>query len=679
MSVPYTTVSTYTARPSLSEELAQKLRKPYQGHAFAHAVAVTGLGGTGKTRLVLHHLQEHGKEYHTILWIDGRSEETARSSYGRCCRALGLPCNAGTDQGRLQDALPVQAVLEWLRGQEARQKWLVIVDNADDLSSDVGSTMPHGQAGSVIVISQDRQASRLLGGRSETVKVDVMETDEAVSLLSAVIGMDSSEKMSGIVTLLRQVVSLLDRLPLAIELAGARMKAEVDDGAETAVAMRRYVADFQRHQDILLRSNEFVHTSVNRKTVWTAWETSLTALRNLERSETDISPVSLLTFLSQFDRANIQDELFRLASLESEATTRELDIALPLWLEKVLSVGADGGWNMFYYRENVKALQRYGLVRAVKSTWDGVTMHSLVAWRARQEGNVVEHWKWYVNFLTAACSQMLNETERVQFRRHMIVHLPDSSRLVETDVSDREEGNRLVWTRIGRIWHDEGRWKESEQLFRTAVQSCSEALGEKHLDTLSGMADLASTYWKQGRWSEAEELDVRVMEIRKESLGEKHPDTLSSMANLAATYLNQGRWSEAEELEVWVIEIRKESLGEKHPDTLSSMANLAATYWNQGRWSEAEELQVRVMEIRKEALGEKHLDTLFSMANLAATYWKQRRWSEAEELEVRVMEMRKESLGEKHPDTLEAIENLAMTYRSQGRYDEARDIEANSE
>ena len=91
------------------------------------------------------------------------------------------------------------------------------------------------------------------------------------------------------------------------------------------------------------------------------------------------------------------------------------------------------------------------------------------------------------------------------------------------------------------------------------------------------------------------------METRKRVLGAEHPDTLTSMANLASTYRNQGRWKEAEELNVQVMETRKRVLGAEHPSTLSSMANLASTYRNQGRWKEAEELDVQVMEMRKRA------------------------------------------------------------------------------
>jgi hypothetical protein len=38
------------------------------------------------------------------------------------------------------------------------------------------------------------------------------------------------------------------------------------------------------------------------------------------------------------------------------------------------------------------------------------------------------------------------------------------------------------------------------------------------------------------------------METRKRVFGQEHPDTLTSMANLALTYWKQGRWKEAEEL-----------------------------------------------------------------------------------------------------------------------------------
>src|SRR6202522_216154 len=88
---------------------------------------------------------------------------------------------------------------------------------------------------------------------------------------------------------------------------------------------------------------------------------------------------------------------------------------------------------------------------------------------------------------------------------------------------------------------------------------------------------------ENGDWNNAEQLEAQVMNMRKKLLGAEHPDTLTSMANLASTYWNQGRWNEAEQLNVQVMDMMKKLLGAEHPDTLTSMANLAKIYQNQGR------------------------------------------------------------------------------------------------
>jgi hypothetical protein len=50
------------------------------------------------------------------------------------------------------------------------------------------------------------------------------------------------------------------------------------------------------------------------------------------------------------------------------------------------------------------------------------------------------------------------------------------------------------------------------------------------------MAMMGSAYRLGGRWKDAEKLFVQVMETRKKKLRADHPDTLTSMANLASTY-----------------------------------------------------------------------------------------------------------------------------------------------
>ncbi|KAJ5449478.1 uncharacterized protein N7458_005927 [Penicillium daleae] len=58
---------------------------------------------------------------------------------------------------------------------------------------------------------------------------------------------------------------------------------------------------------------------------------------------------------------------------------------------------------------------------------------------------------------------------------------------------------------------------------------------------------------------------LQAMEISKTKLGEDHPSTLTSMANLASTYWKQGRLKQAEKVFVQVMEICKTKLGEDTP------------------------------------------------------------------------------------------------------------------
>jgi hypothetical protein len=120
-----------------------------------------------------------------------------------------------------------------------------------------------------------------------------------------------------------------------------------------------------------------------KKTVWTAWETSLASLREVENSQPDTYPVQLLSFVTLLDRANVQDELFRLASLGLKDACNRLDVEVPPWMQVLLlSRGEDNEWDDFSYRASMKLLLRYGLVRVVEEPWKGTTMHSLVQWRA---------------------------------------------------------------------------------------------------------------------------------------------------------------------------------------------------------------------------------------------------------------------------------------------------------
>jgi tetratricopeptide (TPR) repeat protein len=209
---------------------------------------------------------------------------------------------------------------------------------------------------------------------------------------------------------------------------------------------------------------------------------------------------------------------------------------------------------------------------------------------------------------------------------------------------DNNHGNRSKWRRLlphAKYALSYGRTEKEDEASTNLAWKCATAL------------------YSDGRYNESGELFVQVMEIRKRVLGPEHPDTLTSMANLASTYRDKGRWDEAEELFVQVMETNKKKLGSDHPDTLTSMANLALTYWNQSRWDAAEELEVQVIETSKKKLGADHPDTLNSMANLSYTWKAMGRQTEALKLMDECVQIRKRVLGVNHPHFLSSSATLS--------------------
>ena len=402
---------------------------------------MVGLGGTGKTQLVLRYIEEHEEEYNSVLWIDVRSKGTTRSSYERCCRELGLPVEAALSGGLLQDEPSVQVTLSWLHGRGEDKRWLVVLDNADDLSWDVSAIVPKGKAGTVIVTSQDAQASRLLGGRTPTVKVDAMEPQEAVRLVSNYFD-EPLWPRDDCLALVEEITECLDRLALAMDLAGARVQVDVENGDDLATALRQYLTDYKRRQDELLQDEEFARTSTYKKTVWTAWETSLASLRELEDSQSNVYPVQLLSFVTLLNRTNVQDELFRLASLGLEEACGKLGIEVPVWMQRLLELGDGDRWEDTSYRTSKKFLLRYGMIRPIAEPWKGMTMHGLVQWRASVGLDREEYCRLHLAFMVAVCSKVENEADSVRFRRHVVTHLPSNQDLLVRTGGMEDEG---VW------------------------------------------------------------------------------------------------------------------------------------------------------------------------------------------------------------------------------------------
>ncbi|KAK2591961.1 hypothetical protein QQS21_010333 [Conoideocrella luteorostrata] len=418
--VPPEISPTYTQRHNLSKLLAEKIEISHENASVPHAVMIHGLGGSGKSQLALKFAEDHQDKYEPVLWIDATDVDSTQASFEKCAEELGIRFDLTETKGaHWTHSKGIQALLHWLRDRkETDEEWLVIIDNADDVSWGLKKVIPRAKRGSIIITSRDNLSRRLIDGDCEQLEVDVMSPLEARALLLKCLQWDMDSARDRVQSC-DAVAGRLGHLALAVSLAGAYISNEPNQ--ETALI--QYIEDFDKHQDDMLQDDRFRGLLPTEKTVWTVWNTTF---EKLEKDYARFLPTVLLAFLATFKGHIIQDEIFRLASLGVAKVDRELEEEklLPSDIRQFLRVSS-AGWDDFLYRQSRDLLVRYNLVQRVERDWPGVTMHSLFRWRAMQYMKDKPWEWWYLILLLAACHHLTQEYESLQFRQHLIQHLPE--------------------------------------------------------------------------------------------------------------------------------------------------------------------------------------------------------------------------------------------------------------
>ncbi|KAN0087042.1 hypothetical protein V8E54_000730 [Elaphomyces granulatus] len=636
-------------------------------------MAITGLGGVGKTQIALeiaYQIRDKKPEF-SIFWIPATSVEKIEQAY------MGIG-----ERLRLQGVTPAdmkKAVKAHL-SSEKTGPWLLIIDNLDDmnmwttsdgLSPVLKTYIPQSKYGFVLFTTRNQQLATSLVG-PEVIGIHEMDDKMATDLLRvSLIRKDLVNGSQTTTQLLRQ----LSCLPLAIVQAASYMN-------QTGVSVATYLSllEKQENEIVELLSQDFEDEwryAESKNPVAVTWLISFHQIQKLNCLAADY-----LSFMSCIDPRDIP-----LSLLPPDISQVKQQIALGLLKAYSFITGQADDQTLSLHRLVHLATRNWLQSRGILEQWTVNTGKRLMdIFPSHAHENRISWRKYLPHALFILQSkEFQNDTQdREDLVQKVAKCLSRDGRYHEAEVlfkevfekrrkrlknDDNEMLSSMAW--MASTYLDQGRWTEAEKLFVQVMETFKTVLGPEHPDTLTSMANLASTFLNQGRWTEAEKLDVQVIETRKTVLGPEHPDTLASMHNLASTYRDQGRWTEAEKLFLQVLETEKTVLGPEHPDTLTSMANLALTFWNQGRWTEAEKLFVQVMETEKTVLGPEHPGTLTSMTNLASTYRDQGRWTEAEKLFVQVMETKKTVLGPEHPGTLVSMSNLSHTLKELGRHAEA--------
>jgi hypothetical protein len=125
----------FVDRPAEMAEL-ERVLLPRPGQSQRQKIHILhGLGGIGKTLLTVEFARRHHRQFSTVFWLDGRSEDTLKRSIASC--ASRIPQGQIADTSRIYATnggadvdTVVQDVVAWL-ARPNNTAWLLIFDNVD--------------------------------------------------------------------------------------------------------------------------------------------------------------------------------------------------------------------------------------------------------------------------------------------------------------------------------------------------------------------------------------------------------------------------------------------------------------------------------------------------------------------------------------------------------------------
>jgi tetratricopeptide (TPR) repeat protein len=601
--------------------------------ALGQLLVMGGLGGIGKTQTALEYAYQHRHDYQTIFWVRASTREEIISDYTNLARLLKLP-----EQNAQDPQLIVNAIKRWLH---QHTKWLLILDNADDLEM-VVPYLPDAATGHIILTTR----ARATGNIARKIELPTMPQSEGALLLlrrAKLIAPDASlESVSAEDRAIAEaIVTELGGLPLAIDQAGAYIE-------ETGESLAGYLTLYREQRKDLLARRGGIHA--DHVAVATTWNLAFKQIESTNPAAIDL--MKLCAFLAP------------------DAIAEEMLIEGARYVSPALQQAAE---NKVQWNEMIKDLLKYSLLdRQAKA--QTLSLHRLVQaviYDAMDESTQREWVERGVRVVVRVFpyDEIAPWLKSRRYVRDALFCLEHADRL------HLENGavQRLCFN-VASYLHNLGQHSIAEEFYRWVLESQERLLGEKHPDTFRTRHNLALLYSDQGRYGEAEMLYKRILTNREKLLGEEHPDILVTKYNLAALYVKRGKYEEAERLYRQVLESRKRLLGEEHLDTLLALHGLATLYYYQGKYEEAETLYKQVLESWEQQLGAGHPNTLPAQHNLGLLYAMQGKYEEAEKLLRRVLMSQERLLGEKHPDTLLVWHSLALLYAMQGKYEEAEKL-----
>lgn len=597
--------------------------------AGTSVLAVSGLGGIGKTQLALEYAYRYRSAYAAVLWMQADTPARLLSELAALASFLQLP-EAQVSENEIR----VQAVKQWLH---AHTGWLLLLDNVSDLVT-AGASLP-SEAGHVLITTR-AQAS---GSLARHIMLEKMTPEEGTRFLlrrAKLPGSDEPLEQIGPTQLehARAIVQVLDGLPLALDQAGAYCE-------ETGCGLPNYLARYQtRKADLLKRRGSLVLD--HPASVSTTFSLAYEQIEHLNKGAAE-----LLKFCAFLDPEALPEEL--LTGAASEAGP----------------VLAPVAGDPLAFDEAIMILRIYSLLHRHPETRT-LSTHRLVQEVLRESMDAQERRQWAERAVRAVHRVFPREATLQTWPRCQF-YLPSlqiCSSLIEQEHFHFPEAMQLL-TRAGASLRDRACYDGAERALQQALylhEHSPEA--DSHQDVFATLHHLGLLYFEQGRWSEAELCWQRAYRLLQPHQAADLRDQVEILQHLGTLYLEQKRIQEAEPLCQRALTLWQQQETE-HPLLIHGLINLGYCYIQQRRYSEAEPPLQRALTLLAQQEPE-HLYIFHCLSHLGRIHLSQGDYDQAEAFLQRGVALW-EQLDFPHPCTALVLSSLGRLRLEQERYNEA--------
>jgi tetratricopeptide (TPR) repeat protein len=672
--IPFPKNHQFVGRWAELETLHQKLFTTRD----CQTMAVIGLGGIGKTQVVLEFAYTVSERYATasVFWTPALSVETFVRAMEEIAGRLGISVEKSDD---------VRLLVK--RRLEAPQagRWLLIVDNADDIDIVDGLLpfLPRSNTGAVVFTTRAGEVAHAVA-RGDVIRLQNPSKDEALEILKRALW--QAEDCEGAVELLGK----LEYLPLAITQAAGYLNVNnmpipeylqllcSTDKDDVVFVMSREVRDSMRYRQAasavattwilsfrqILKQDPIAADLLQFMSCieWKAIPYSLLPPTKPEaRGKTAIGTLCSYSFLTRCTDGKTYD-LHRLVHLACQIWVREngrLSHVQADAIEHVAQIFPVGDWKE-------------------QETWRAYMLHAVhlrSQWSALDTANEVDReGDWWKSELCLRVGKCLFEDFRIE---DAIQWLQKSCDL-DSALPTHDQHRLLAQHSLALAYFENRQFEESVQLLEHVIAIEEQTLSGEDPSTFESQHALAMAYSSNGQSKEAIQLLERISRIEAKTLEDEHPSRLKSQHALAVAYHSNGQIDKAIQKYEEAVFIQTRTLSEEDPTRLGSQFMLAMAYFNNEQIKEAIQILEQVFAVEERVLRDDHPGFLRTMHGLAAVYKQDGQLEKAIQLLERVVQIAQRPEVE-YLERSNARAFLANMYGINGQVEEARMLREDAE